>query len=359
MLTIVIDAQAGSCGKGKVAAFLALKNQPSVVAAGFGPNAGHTVWLGEGSLARKLVFRHLPAGSVCKSADILIGAAAIIDLEVLNAEILAIETAGIPIRDRLRIHPRAVVITDKDKMQEAQTLRGISSTMKGVGAAQASKIMRQAMLAGDYPSLQPYTKKWSDRFLLRSIHQESVMLETSQGFDLCLNHGVSYPFCTGRQINAAQVLADFGIPLATSPVEIVGVVRPYPIRVGNISATETSGPYAPDTKEISWEKVAKDAMMPPEAVAAMLEQEKTTVTQRQRRVFTFSWERFKRFCEANQPTMLALNFADQITYKDRLATKRAELSIKTQRFLNDLEQTSEAAVGLIGTGPLNSQMIEK
>jgi len=369
MVTIVIDAQAGSGGKGKVAAYLALEDQPDIVAAGFGCNAGHTVYHN----GHKLVFRHLPAGSVWKDAEIIIGASAILDLAVLEAEIEMLEKAGVMVRDRLLIHPRAAVIEDCDREAEA-ALRGISSTMKGVGAAQARKIMRGAKLAGDFLTLRQFTEPYNNwRISDALVEGRQVQIETSQGFDLCINHGVSYPFCTSRQINASQVLADFALPPSID-VEVVGVVRPFPIRVGNISETETSGPYADDSVETTWEQIAKDAGMSPKGYADLLEQEKTTVTQRQRRVFSFSYNRFRRFCDVNAPSYIALNFADQIDWTDRgLSAKtrirelnRSLISQKTRDFIDRLNACwdfpdypeSYAGVKLVGTGPGTEQVVD-
>jgi len=373
MVTIIIDVQAGSGGKGKVAAYLALEDQPDIVAASFGPNAGHTVY----HKGHKLIFRHLPAGSVWKDAEIIIGASAVIDLAVLEAEIEMLEKAGVMVRDRLLIHPRAVVIQECDRENEAALLRGISSTMKGVGSAQARKVMRTAKLAGDFLTLRNFTEPYNNWRISDALAEgREVQIETSQGFDLCINHGVSYPFCTSRQINASQVLADFALPPSTR-TEVVGVVRPFPIRVGNISETETSGPYADDSKETTWEQIAKDAGMSPKGYADLLEQEKTTVTQRQRRVFTFSFNRFRRFCDVNDPAYIALNFADQIDWTDRGLSAKTRIrdlnwsliSQKTRDFIERLDACWDfegakygddpyAGVKLVGTGPGIEQVVD-
>jgi adenylosuccinate synthase len=355
---IVIDGQAGSCGKGKTAAYLALRHKPHAVVACFGPNAGHTVLLPDG---RKFVFRHLPAGSVHQDAAIYIGAAASIDIFVLRDEIGQIESNGIEVRDRLHIHPRAVVITDEDKDLERLSLQGIASTMKGVGAAQARKVMRSARLAQDETVLAQYVNRWQGNPVLDEIeHGRSVLVETSQGFDLCINHGIDYPRCTSRQINAAQALADLGLPPGAVG-DVYGVIRPYPIRVGNITEGDSvvgfSGPYA-DAQELMWDQVARSAGMPLSEFDALLQQEKTTVTGRLRRVFTFSWKRFRAFCCANRPTQIVLNFADQISWSNREARDFAGLSERTRSFIDALDNCAEAPTRLIGVGPRNDQVVD-
>ncbi len=355
---VIVDGQAGSCGKGKIAAHLALLNRPDFVVANFGPNAGHTVVIG----SQRMVFRHLPAGSICQSAQIFIGAAALIDFEILLDEIQHIEDHGIEIRSRLHIHPRAAVITQEDRDYEQAQLKGIASTMKGIGSAQARKIMRvNGKLAVDVPALRCFTKGVDPMLLIGPLQSGATMqIETSQGFDLCINHGIDYPRCTSRQVSAAQAIADTGIPMHFVR-DIYGVIRPYPIRVGNITDGNKLIGYSGDydgSAELSWEKVASDAGMKESQKEALLRQELTTVTGRQRRVFAFNWPRFRRFVQMVGPTRLCLNFADQICAADYGITEYGELTRRTCSMVETLEQSSGIPVRFIGTGPDNAHIVD-
>lgn len=354
--TVIVDGQAGSCGKGKIAAYLGLRESPTIVVSNFGPNAGHTVYHKE----HKLVFRHLPAACVSSGSVIVLGAGSVIDVKVLQNEIKQTEAAGVSVRDRLFIHPRAVVIDETDRNAEAGGW-GIASTGKGVGAAMARKLRRSSDLC----------IAWKDSFcsqftgMLDTVpdylagmiaNHASVLIETSQGFDLCINHGVSYPYCTARQVSATQALADCGLP-ATCLGRVFGVVRPWPIRVGNTEIGE-SGPYASDAVELDWHHVAEFAGMNAEQEDAMLDQEVTTVTGRQRRVFSFSNKRLRQFANMVGPTDLVLTFADQIDVNARGASNPSELGSAVMDVVSNIEGVSRVPIRFVGTGPGTDDIVE-
>ncbi len=365
-VSVIVDAQAGSSGKGKLAAYLALRYQPDVAVANFGPNAGHTVWLN----GQRIVFRHLPSSCVYHGCKLVMSAGALIDLHVLHEEIRTVEKLGIPIRERLFIHPRCAIIEDSDKEREAEDVHRIASTMKGVGASAARKLRRieSVRLAQDVVELADYVDRWGEHDWLSTgiqHHGWKVLLETSQGFDLDINHGLSYPYCTSRQVSAVQALADAGLP-AFLLNQVYGIVRPFPIRVGNVDQRPGkptndgwSGPYWRDNTETGWHKIAKDAGMDDFRTAAMLRAEITTVTGRQRRVFTFSHERLRHFVRMVGPTSLVLAFADQI---DAAAYNMGEadgpqLPQRVLDFVHMLDNTS-VPVRFVSTGPEVTQMVD-
>src|SRR5690625_6041880 len=59
-LTIVLDGQYGSCGKGAYAQWLAAEEKPALALRTGGPNAGHSVITPRGVVA----LRHIPAACV-------------------------------------------------------------------------------------------------------------------------------------------------------------------------------------------------------------------------------------------------------------------------------------------------------
>jgi len=355
--SVIVDGQAGSCGKGKIAAYLALREKPTIVVANFGPNAGHTVYLNDGT---KLIFRHLPAACVSSGSVIVIGAGAVIDVAILQAEIAQAENSGISVSDRLFIHPRAAIISKEDQAAEADGW-GIASTGKGVGMSQARKLMRRdpSVLACNDSFCSQYTgmlERTPDYLVSMLQARATMLIETSQGFDLCINHGVAYPFCTARQISTAQALADSGLP-PTCLGRVFGVVRPWPIRVGNTAVGE-SGPYASDSIELSWDHVAEYAGMNEAQKAEMLAQEITTVTGRQRRVFSFSHQRLSLFSRMVGPTDLCLTFADQIDVNVRGVSNVGQFSSGVMDAVLKIEDTARVPVRFIGTGPLTNDLVE-
>jgi adenylosuccinate synthase len=76
------------------------------------------------------------------------------------------------------------------------------------------------------------------------------------------------------------------------------VARTYPIRVGNHNGNSSGGCY-PDQQEIEWNDIGQ-------------EPELTTVTQRVRRIFTFSRTQFEEAVAANQPDFVLMNFMNYL-----------------------------------------------
>jgi adenylosuccinate synthase len=75
-------------------------------------------------------------------------------------------------------------------------------------------------------------------------------------------------------------------------------VRTFPIRVGNVDGF-SSGDYYQDQDETSWEELN-------------LKPELTTVTQRVRRVFTFSKMQYADALLTNMPSTVCINFMDYL-----------------------------------------------
>lgn len=275
---VVVGGQFGSEGKGHFVAQLTQKIvrdtaiDPMVIRTG-GPNAGHTV-IGMDGQNWKL--RQIPTAAVANyESPIGIAAGSEIDSEVLNQEIYLLETAGIPILERLTVDGQATLVEsyhgERERSQMVQTdkignvldsqaslVERVGSTGKGIGAARADRIMREAGLYGGQGDVARTAANWL-------YNDRPVILEATQGYGLGLHAGY-YPKCTSRDIRAIDVLAEAGISPWQHGVDkvIVWVIfRPFPIRVAG-----DSGPLKGET---TWE-------------ALDLEPEYTTVTQKIRRV---------------------------------------------------------------------------
>jgi adenylosuccinate synthase len=100
-------------------------------------------------------------------------------------------------------------------------------------------------------------------------------------------------------------LADAGIA-PTNVQKVIMVCRTYPIRVG--------GPSGPLGIEITYEKLAERSGI---SIDELLRTEKTTTTNKQRRLAEFDWFQFKRAVQLNGPTDIALTFADYLSIENR------------------------------------------
>lgn len=305
---VVIDGQWGSTGKGKAAAEIAANHvHPVAIHADFQPNAGHTIVLD----GKPLITSVIPSSAaVCPEARVLLGPTSCIEPAQLQKEIDMFEEIGIPVRDRLVISPRAGILYPSHAETEKKTTYRIASTMKGTGAALSEKIMRTASLA-DSPGALPWIDKKQIADTSELLHAylsggNDVLLETAQGFDLSLNHGWRYPYVTSRDITPAVTLGTAGLP-ASIPHRVWGILRTYPIRVGDFNKSDdevySSGPFYPDQVETTWDHIAERSGYP-----SLIE--KTTVTQRVRRVFTFSKIQLARFLQVCAPDYLYMNFAN-------------------------------------------------
>src|SRR5262245_40267681 len=131
-VTAIVGGQFGSEGKGKIAAYLAPEMTISIRTGG--PNAGHTVEH-RGSFYK---LQSVPCAFVHHACLLAIGAGAVIDEQILRAEISCI---GLDPR-RLVIDRCSVAIRGGHRLAEQELVGRIGSTGKGVGAALAGKVLR-------------------------------------------------------------------------------------------------------------------------------------------------------------------------------------------------------------------------
>ena len=287
---VTCGGQYGSEGKGLLTEWLAGKVDFKWSTTNCGPNSGHTAVLKNDT---KLVTFHLPITGVLQpQCKIFLNSGAIIDPEKLVDEIESIEQMGFRIQDRLCIHPNAAVIYKGHKMKEGEGTMAdkISSTQKGVGAALAAKIARGNNIAANDSFLKNFVKP------IELMKEDGrIAVEVAQGFSLGINQGF-YPFCTSRQCTVYQGLLDAQLPADYFDISKYMVIRTYPIRVGNTVDGYSGGCYA-DQRETSWENLG-------------IAPEYTTVTGRERRVFTWSDQQVKDAIQHNGfPHVILINFA--------------------------------------------------
>ena len=380
-LNIVTDAMHGSTGKGLITTTLADKHKPEVLSTTNMANAGHTAvdTNGEAFIAKALP----SAAALAKwrpgyKPAIFVGASAAFHLEQIVKEMKETNSS-----DLVCVHPRAGVITDTHRQREStntsDSTKHIASTMQGCGTFLSDKILRKKdlMLARDYDALELAVKRSvvsvamagrnhsplyhiplpadgtcnKARELFEVLNAGATILhEGSQGFSLDINHGSHYPQCTSRSTTAIQNLADLGLPISVVG-DIYLVMRPYPIRVGNVVeegvTTGHSGGCYNDNQETTWETVAEDCGAPKEQMAKEL----TTVTKRLRRVFTFSKQQLEEAVLCNGATKIALNFANYIDWSCYASNDPDKLSQRIKDFIHKVEDIARIPVTLVGTGP--------
>lgn len=334
LVDVIVGGQFGSEGKGQIAAHIS-PDYDCLMRVG-GPNAGHTVF----ERPTNHVFHLLPSGTYrAPHSKLLIGPGAVLNLDKILQEIRTFNVEF----GRLIIDENAIIISQADIDAENKIKENISSTAQGVGIATAANIVSR--LYGDdkhkakhyLKELRGYLGNTSEELELLYRDGKKILLEGTQGTGLSLHHGL-YPHVTSRDTAVSGCLSEAGI----SPRrvrKIIMVTRTYPIRVGG-----TSGPFI--SKEIDMKTVAdrsgKDA-------EDLVKKEITTTTKKNRRIAEFSWSLFRKACELNSPTDIALTFTDYISTKNENARRYENLTDETRRFVEEIERCSGVKVSLIGT----------
>lgn len=335
LVDVLIGGQYGSEGKGNIVGHIA-PEYDLLVRVG-GPNAGHQVF----AEPEPEKYFHLPSGTQrAPNAKLLLGPGAVINPTKLLDEIAKHGISS----ERLVIDRQAIVISSDDIEQEKARFGNISSTAQGVGIASARKLTGRSdykagtdlFLARDCSDLQPFLgsarKVLADAF----VRGRRILLEGTQGTSLSLHHG-QYPHVTSRDTTVAGCLADAGI--APSNVRrVIMVCRTYPIRVG--------GPSGPMEYEVDMEEIHHRSRIP---LDPLKNAERTTTTNKERRIAEFDWEQFKDSVQLNGPTDIALTFVDYFGIENRKAFRFEQLTDETIRFVEEVERVSGRPVSLLST----------
>ena len=332
---VIVGGQFGSEGKGQIAAYLA-GDYDLLVRVG-GPNAGHKVF----EIPAPYTHHQLPSGTRRTAVPrLLIGAGAVLNVDALLKEISECNVDA----TRLKIDRNAMVIIEEDFATESDLVKGIGSTGQGVGSATSRRILHRNLgtkLAKDVPQLEPFMCNALEVLQDAFAANGRVCLEGTQGTGLSLYHGI-YPYVTSRDTNVSGCLAEAGIPPGKVR-RVVMVCRTYPIRVENPDGG-TSGPLS---QEISFEAISDRSGIPLEELEST---ERTSTTDRARRIGEFDWELLRKASLLNRPTDIALTFSDYLTIENRAAKRFEQLHADTINFIQEIERVSGARVSLISTG---------
>ena len=149
--TIIVGGFFGDEGKGKIVAHVAFEDHPTIISrGGVGPNAGHTVTMGD----KEYGVRMVPSGFVYPDARLFIGTGVLVDPRILKHEVELLK-----VEDRTFVDYRCAVIEEqhieRDRSSEHLS-KTIGSTGSGCGPANADRVMRVARQAKDFPELAPF-----------------------------------------------------------------------------------------------------------------------------------------------------------------------------------------------------------
>lgn len=315
-ITFVLDGGAGSSAKGLRAANLWKNNKESHTTFAvntFMENAAHTVTHEDGT---EYIYQCL--SSVTSLDDYqkqYISPGAVFAKETILSEIARHNLTP----SRLGIHPNASIVTEKDiayergtvdfegnpKVVQASSMLNIGSTLHGVGAARARRVLRRpdVVLARDVPELAPFVCDTSEEILARLKRGESGLMEIAQGWQLSLLSRF-FPKCTSRNCSVAAALDDSMLPPSVCGPVVVNF-RTFPIRVNSNKYIRTSdrkiltwdewnatpesdrtlikgdsGGCYDDQTELTWDQISE--------MAGRRIFEQTSLTKLPRRVYTFS-----------------------------------------------------------------------
>ncbi|XP_013135724.1 PREDICTED: adenylosuccinate synthetase [Papilio polytes] len=271
-VTVVLGAQWGDEGKGKVVDLLAV-NSDIVCRCQGGNNAGHTVVVD----GQEFDFHLLPSGIINTKCTSVIGNGVVIHIPGLFEELKKNELKGMQgWQERLIISDRAHIVFDlhqqADGLQEAEKGKNsLGTTKKGIGPTYSSKATRNGVRIGDllgdfaifeekfrtlaagykrmFPALEVDIESELTRYreyaarirpLVRDtvsyLHTEihngkKVLVEGANAAMLDIDFG-TYPYVTSSNCSIGGVCTGLGLPPNVIG-DVIGVVKAYTTRVGD------------------------------------------------------------------------------------------------------------------------------
>jgi adenylosuccinate synthase len=272
---IVVGSQWGDEGKGKVVDVFSSQADYVVRYQG-GANAGHTLVVD----GKKTVLHLIPSGILHPTANCIIAAGVVLDVEKLCEEIKALRANGlIENPSQLQISDSATLILPYHRLldqarEKSAGLDKIGTTGRGIGPAYEERASRKALLFGDLfqkeslrgklevalkeknfllekfynekpvsvdeclaiidrvrTELEPYRCKDTSLVIYKALKAgKKVLFEGAQGSLLDLLHG-TYPFVTSSSTLSGSAMIGAGIGPGTIN-QVLGITKAYTTRVG-------------------------------------------------------------------------------------------------------------------------------
>ena len=338
-ISVIIGAQWGDEGKGKVTDFFSAKSDYIVRFQG-GNNAGHTIILDEKTLKLHLI----PSGVLHPECKLVIGSGVVIDPSVLIDELDLLKKEGLKVN--LLVSDRAHLIMpyhiDIDHhLTDLQNDLAAGSTRSGIAPVYADKMYRHGLRVVDLLNKDIFAKRLKKSFtfnkkLVENVFDKkfdhsydsilkqyleyievikpyvgnitktlsradkegaSILFEGAQGACLDVDHGL-YPFTTSSNTIAGQIEAGAGVGLNRSK-RIVGIAKAYLTYVGR-------GPLPTEIKPPLEEKIRE------------VGQEYGTTTGRARRIGWIDLVQLKHANNLNSFTELILTKVDVLAGLDEV-----------------------------------------
>ena len=265
---VVLGTQWGDEGKGKIVDLLTDQAEVVVRFQG-GHNAGHTLVI-EG---QKTVLHLLPSGILRENVDCIIGNGVVLSLDALWKEISELEARDIPVRKRLKISGACpLILPTHVALDKARDTR-LGTTGRGIGPAYEDKAARRGIRLAEALNVNQFSSKLeglmeyhnfilgkyygvdvvdfqqtldnclelvehiapmvSDTIEILHGHRQkgdNILFEGAQGSLLDIDHG-TYPFVTSSNTTAGGTATGSGYgPLYLDYV--LGITKAYSTRVG-------------------------------------------------------------------------------------------------------------------------------
>jgi len=288
--TVIVGAQWGDEGKGKVTDMLA-QRADLVARYNGGDNAGHTV-VYKGQTFR---LHHIPSGILYPNVTCILGNGMVVNPKRLCEELDELASKGVDVSpSRLKVSGRAHLVLPihiaLDRAEEAARGRGaIGTTYRGIGPAYSDKFARRGirvadLLEEDFPErvrkalergnrllelygfepidvasavqeqvecarrLAPYVEDTAWLINKALSEGKEILCEGAQGTFLDIDHG-TYPYVTSSYPIAGGALVGLGI--GPKWIErVIGVAKAYTTRVGG-------GPFPTELTDEIGERLAE------------------------------------------------------------------------------------------------------
>lgn len=273
MIIVIIGAQWGDEGKGKVVDLLADRFDIVARYQG-GHNAGHSVYVGD----KAFVLRLLPSGIIHPDKYCVLGNGMVVDPKAFFEEVDQIREQGIEVSpERLKVSSRAHLIMPYHRAldhtsEERLGNEKIGTTLRGIGPAYEDKAGRRGIRVADALSpevlrsrisrnleeanriivlygqpplhadeiydeiaplverLRPFVAETSSFLADARRQNKKILLEGAQATLLDVDHG-TYPYVTSSNPTAGGAAVGAGIP-PHHITGVLGIVRTYATRVG-------------------------------------------------------------------------------------------------------------------------------
>lgn len=271
--TIIVGAQWGDEGKGKIVDYLT-ESADVVVRAQGGNNAGHTV-INDGE---EYILHLIPSGILWPGKKCIIGNGVVLDPVALLEEIDGLEKRGIAVNaDNLMISSNAHLVLpyhrDLDANRESSLGdKKIGTTKRGIGPAYSDKINRTGFRMADLSQRESFLERLATMiedanvvleasgeapldaeavgrtcleagarllphvgntvvFLKECMDRgDNLLFEGAQGTYLDIDHG-TYPYVTSSNTTSGGACTGSGVPPHRID-KVVAVVKAYTTRVG-------------------------------------------------------------------------------------------------------------------------------